>query len=140
MAEVFAGVVCGFALALIATPLGALTLVRARVGNETVARLMPEGSSLLAVSIILHGFGFLAFTAIGIVFGMMLNGLESSRPAGGLGSPNAAYTALTIGIVAIAVLPLAIVAPRRRVWLLSSGLVFATTFGWAMPWLATLGD
>lgn len=140
MAEVFAGMVCGFALALIATPLAALALVRARVSSETVARLTPEGSSLVAVSIILHGFAFLTFTAVGMVFGMLLNGLESSRPDSGLGSPNAAYTVLAIAIVAVAALPLAVVAPRWRVALLTSGLMLTATFGWAMPWLAAMGD
>lgn len=139
MAEVFAGVVCGYAVALVVTPLGAIALLRARAGSTTISRLMPEGTNLVALSIVLHMFVFLTFTAIGMVFGMLLNGLDSSSPASGLGSPNRAYTLLVLAIVAIAVLPLAIAVPRLRAPLLVSGVLFAGVFGWAMPQLATLG-
>jgi len=139
MAEVFAGVVCGYAVALVVTPLGAIALVRARTSSPLADRIAPEGTSLVALSIVLHMFVFLTFTAIGMVFGMLLNGLDSSSPASGLGSPNRAYTLLVLAIVAIAVLPLAIAVPRLRTPLLVSGVLFAGVFGWAMPHLATLG-
>ena len=139
MAEVFAGILCGYGLALLYTPLMAIALLRARTDSPTAARLMPEGTSLVAVSVVLHTFAFVAFTAIGMVFGMMLDGLESSSPAGGLGSPNHVYTSLALGIVAIAVLPLAVLSPRLRAPVLSSGLLFAGVFGWLMPYLSLLG-
>lgn len=139
MAEVFAGFVCGYALALAATPLIALALVRARVRSATVQRIMPEGSSLIAVSVIIHGFLFIALTAIGILLGIMLAGVEDSAPEGGLGSPNRVFTLLMLGTAAIAVLPLAAVLPRSRVALLVSGAVFAVVFAWIMPWLSLLG-
>jgi len=140
MAEVFAGILCGYALALLYTPLMAVALLRARTDSPTAARLMPEGTSLVAASVVLHTFAFVAFTAIGMVFGMMLNGIESSSPAGGLGSPNRVYTSLVLGIIAIAVLPLAGFVPRWRTPLLSSGLLFAGVFGWLMPYLSLLRD
>lgn len=140
MAEVFAGLVCGYALALAYTPMMAIALVRARVSNLTIARLMPEGTSLVAASIILHTFAFVAFTVIGMVFGIVLNGLESSSPAGGLGSPNRVYTAVALAIVAIALLPLAAYVPRWRMPLLASGLLFSGVFGWLMPYLSLLGE
>ena len=140
MAEAFAGIVCGYALALLYTPIGTLALVRARVNSPAVARLMPQGTSLVALSIILHTFAFFAFTAVGMIFGIILNGLESSSPAGGLGSPNRVFSALVLATVAIAVLPLAIAVARWRVGLTASGLLFAGVFGWAMPYLALLGD
>jgi hypothetical protein len=134
--ELLAGLVCGYALALAATPALALALVRARVSNETVRRLIPEGSSLVAVSIIIHTFALLAMAALGILLGIMLSGIEDSRPAGGLGSPNQIFTAFVIVTGAIAVLPLVIAVPRWRLPLLASGLIFVGTFGWAMPYLA----
>lgn len=139
MAEVFAGFVCGFALALLATPIAAIALVRARVSSPTLRQVVPEGSSLVAVSMILHGFAFLALTAVGMVLGMVLLGMEDRSPAGGLGSPNRAFTAFILALTAIAVAPLAIALPRLRAPLLAGGLVFALTFGWIMPWLSLLG-
>jgi hypothetical protein len=139
MAEVFAGFVCGYALALIATPVIAIALVRARATSPLVQRAMPEGSSLIAVSVILHGFLFILLTAVGLLLGMLLAGLEERSPAGGLGSPNRVLTAFIIATAAIAVLPLAVALPRARVALVASGIVFAVTFGWVMPYLALLG-
>ena len=136
MDEVLAGFVCGYALALAATPLVALALLRARVSSATVQRLIPEGASLVAVSIIIHTFALLAMTAIGILLGIVLSSMEDSRPAGGLGSPNQLFTAFVIVTGSIAVLPLAIAAPRRRLALLAGGLIFVATFGWAMPYLS----
>lgn len=138
MAEVFAGFVCGFALALVATPLAAIALVRARVSSPTLRQVVPEGTSLVAVSIILHGFAFLAFTAVGMVLGMILIGMEDRSPAGGLGSPNRAFTAFILALTVIAVGPLAIALTRLRAPLLAGGLVLAVTFGWLMPYLSLL--
>jgi hypothetical protein len=139
MAEVFAGVVCGFGLALVATPLAAIALVRARVSSPTLRQVVPEGTSLVAVSVILHGFAFLALTAAGMVLGMILLGMEDRIPAGGLGSPNRAFTAFILALTVIAVGPLAIAMPRLRAPLLAGGLVLAVTFGWLMPYLSLLG-
>jgi hypothetical protein len=65
--------------------------------------------------------------------------MEDSNPTGGLVSPNRAFTVVVLVMTAIAVGPLAIVLPRWRGGLLGSGLIFALTFGWAMPWLASIG-
>jgi hypothetical protein len=136
MAEVFAGAVCGYAIALAVTPLGMIALVRARasVFGDTI----PEGARLTVVAIVLHLFSFVVLSIIGIAFGLLLNGLESGRPDSGLGSPNMAFTLLVVAITAIAVVPLAAVSQRLRMPLLASGVLFAGVFGWAMPHLAAL--
>ncbi len=139
MAEVLAGLVCGFGLALIATPIMAIALLRASATNETVRRTVPEGTSLLAISVLLHFFAFLVLTAIGMLLGLALAGLESRSPDGGLGSPNGAYTALILISTAIAVAPLSIAAAGWRKPLLAGGLIFAGVFGWLMPYLSLLG-
>ncbi len=79
-------------------------------------------------------------TAIGIGLGIMLSGLESNHPAGGLGSPNAIFTSFVIAAVAIAMLPIGIAVPRWRLPLLVCGLVFVATFGWAMPYLSLVAN
>lgn len=139
MAEAFAGFVCGYGMALAVTPVAAIALVRARPGSEILARLMPEGSSLVAISVILHLFALLLLTAVGMLLGLMLAGIEESRPEGGLGSPNAVFTGFILATTAIAVVPLAVAAPRLRMPLLIGGLAFAGCFGWLMPYLSLWG-
>ena len=139
MAEVFAGFVCGYGLALLATPVAAVALLRARVASPLVRQMLPEGTSLIALSIILHTFAFLTLTALGILLGILLGGLENRSPAGGLGSPNRAFTGFILAATAIAVVPLALAAPRWRLPLLTGGLLFAGVFGWLMPYLSLWG-
>lgn len=139
MAEAFAGFLCGYALSIMATPGLALVLVRGRVNSAFIQRAMPEGTNVVALSIVLHTFLLLALTAIGMLLGLLLYGLENNRPDGGLGSPNRVYTIVILAIAAIAVLPLAVVLRRQRVALLAIGAVFVATFGWLMPYLSLLG-
>ena len=138
MAEIFSGIVCGYALALLVTPLAALAMTRMRVQSEWLRRIVPEETPLLAWSLVMHSFGFLVLTGIGTVFGLLLYGLEDSQPDGGLGSPNAVFTIVVIATSTIAVLPLAIVLARWRMPLLVGGLVIALTFGWIMPYLSLI--
>lgn len=139
MAEVLAGWVCGYALALVLTPIASIALVRARGSSALVQRAMPEGTPLIALSVVLHLFAILALTAVGLVLGMALGGIEDRSPEGGLGSPNGVFTGLILGIAAIAVLPMALAVPRARLPLLALGVTFAVVFGWIMPYLAELG-
>jgi hypothetical protein len=139
MAEVFSGIICGYALALIVTPIAAVALIRMRVHSDWLRRVVPEETPLLAWSLILHTFWFLVLTGIGMVLGLLLYGIEERRPAGGLGSPNAIFTLVVIATSAIAVLPMAVALRRWRAPLIAAGLVFAVTFGWIMPYLSLLG-
>jgi len=137
MAEVMAGFASGFALSLAATPIAAIAIVRARVTSPLMQRIVPEGTSLIAASILLQTFFMLTMTAIGILLGMLLAGLESSNPASGLGSPNRVFTAFVLIATAIAVLPLAVASAKLRVPLVIGGLIFVGTFAWFMPYLAS---
>ncbi len=139
MAEIFSGIVCGYALALLVTPVAAVALIRMRAKSEWLRRVVPEETPLLAWSLVMHSFLFLVLTGAGMVLGLLLHGMERRQPDGGLGSPNAAFTLVVIAIAAIAVLPLAVVTRRWRVPLIVAGLTFAATFGWIMPYLSLLG-
>ena len=139
MADVFAGFVVGYALALLAAPLGAITLIRSNDRTGLAQRIAPEGTSVVALSVVLHFAAMIVLTAIGLILGMALNGIDARRPEGGLGSPNLIYTAMVLALTAVIVIPtLALPALRRRA--LAGALIFAAAFGWAMPWLATLGS
>jgi hypothetical protein len=135
--EVLAGFVCGFGVALAVTPIAAVALVRARVTSPLLQQVVPQGTSLIAVSVILHTFAFLLFTALGMLLGLLLNGLEERSPAGGLGSPNQSFTAFILIATAIAIAPFVAIAPRWRAALLASALLFAGVFAWLVPYLAT---
>ena len=139
MAEVLAGFVCGYGLALALTPVAAVALARARVSSPLLRQVVPPGTSLVAASVILHTFAFLTLTALGVVLGLMLGGLEDRSPGGGLGSPNGAFTGLILAATAIAVGPLALAVPRLRLPLIVSGLVAAGVFGWLLPYLSLWG-
>ncbi len=132
-----AGFVCGFALSVLVTPIAAIAIVRARATSRLMSQVVPEGTSLIALAVVINLFAVLTLTAIGLLLGLLLAGIESSNPAGGLGSPNRIFTAFIIITTGIAVLPLSIASARLRMPLLASGLVFIATFAWFMPYLAS---
>ncbi|MBI5285903.1 MAG: hypothetical protein HY874_12515 [Chloroflexi bacterium] len=138
MAEVFAGFVVGYALAILAAPLGALALVRSNDRTGVAQRLAPPGTSVIALSVVIHFAAIIVLTALGLILGMALVGIEARRPEGGLGSPNLVYTLLVLALTAVAVIP-SFAVPAVRRFSIAAALVFAASFGWAMPWLATFG-
>ena len=138
MADVFAGFVVGYALALLAAPVGAIALVRSNDRTGLAQRVAPEGTSVVALSVVLHFAAMIVLTALGLILGMALNGIEARRPEGGIGSPNLVYTAMVLALTAVIVIPAFAVAAVRR-YALAAGVIFAAAFGWAMPWLASLG-
>jgi hypothetical protein len=135
MAEVFAGFVVGYALALALSPLAAISIVWSNDRTGFAQRFAPEGTNVVALAVVLHFAAMLLLTAVGMILGMALAGLEDRRPDAGLGSPNLVYTILTLALTAVIVVPtLALPAVRR--YSLVSAVIFALAFGWAMPWLA----
>ena len=139
MAEVFAGFVVGYALSLLAAPISAIALVRSNHRTGLAQRVAPEGTSVVALSVVLHFAAMIVLTGVGLVLGMALGGIDARRPDGGLGSPNLVYTLLVVALTAVIVIP-ALAVPAARRYAVIGGAMFAATFGWAMPWLATLGS
>ena len=138
MAQVFAGFVVGYALALLAAPLGAIALVRSNGRTGFAQRVVPPGAGVIALSVVLHIAAMLVLTCLGLILGMALGGIDARRPEGGLGSPNLAYTLLVLALTAVIVVP-TFAVPAIRKYALIGALIFVAAFGWAMPWLATLG-
>jgi hypothetical protein len=138
VAEVFAGFVIGYALAILFAALGALALVRSNDRTGIAQRLAPPGTSVIALSVVIHFAAIIVLTALGLILGMALAGIEARRPEGGLGSPNLVYTLLVLALTAVVVIPSFAVPAVRRLSV-AAALVFAASFGWAMPWLATFG-
>jgi len=139
MAEVFAGFVCGYAVALLFTPLVALTIVNARSRIPYLAKAIAPNISAVALTVPISLFAFLIWTAIGMVLGLLYRGAEQNIPQGGLGSPNLLYTALVVSFGTSALMLIAL-ALRRLPWQVAvMGLAFVGGFGWAMPYLARAG-
>jgi hypothetical protein len=139
VSQVFAGFVVGFAISLAVSPLGAWLLISSNDRSGFAQRMAPPGTNFVALSVVLHLVAVLTLTAVGMLLGLVLLGLEDRRPAGGLGSPNVAYTSIVVALTAVVVIPLFVVPMIRR-YALMGAAVFAVLFGWAMPWLAALGQ
>lgn len=137
MPEVFAGFVVGYAVSLIIAPGAAILLIRSNTRTGFAQRMAPPGTNVVALSMVLHLVAVLVFTAIGMIFGMALAGIDDRRPDGGLGSPNIVFTFLVVATTAVFVIPL-LLLPTMRKHAIAGAVVFAALFGWAMPWLATL--
>lgn len=138
MAEVLAGFICGFVLSLISTPLLAIWLVRSRENIAFVQRAL-RGVPVLLVSIPAANIAFLLWTALGIVFGMMLILMERATSQGGLGSPNLLFTLIILVIALIIFLPPFLLLPSARRLVLFLAVCFIGLFGWATPYLAQIG-
>jgi len=137
VAEVFAGFMVGYAIALFIAPLGAILIVRSNDRTGFAQRVAPPGTSVVALSVVIHLMAVIVFTAIGLVLGMALAGLNDRRPADGLGSPNLVYTTMVLALTVILAVP-AFAIPALRRTALVAAVVFAVSFGWAVPWLASL--
>jgi hypothetical protein len=138
MAQVFAGFVVGYALALVLGPAAAITIVANNRRTGFAQRIAPPGTNVIALSVVLHVAGIIVLTMVGLVLGMVLAGLDARRPEEGLGSPNLAYTLIVVALTAVLVIP-ALAVPAVRRWVAVAGVVFVLCFGWALPWLAELG-
>jgi hypothetical protein len=127
-----AGLIAGAAVAFGTT---AIALV-AIAGDERWVRRPPN----LRVSLPLLGVVFvnammLAWTALGLVLGAALLRVEDGRPAGGLGSPNAAFT-LAVGGSVLVALALGTFVRGKVTWpMAATAALAAGAYGWLLPWL-----
>ncbi|HLF79838.1 MAG TPA: hypothetical protein VJB57_20335 [Dehalococcoidia bacterium] len=134
MAEVFAGFVAGYALALISTPLIAFGLVRLRGSSPLLARVLPEGVTAVPLAVLIHMALFFFWTALGMLLGLLLLGMRDSD--GALGSLNAPYTLFVAGLTLALVAPIAAILRPLRSATLVGGVLVVLIFGWLMPYLA----
>ena len=134
MEEVFAGFIVGFAYSIIVAPFVAVGIVRSSRETGLADRFALGQTNAGLLAIVLQMFLFFVLTAVGMVLGLALAGIEDRRPASGLGSPNAAYTLLVLALTAVVFTP-PLIFPWRG-YAIAFALVFAGLFGWVVPWLA----
>lgn len=140
MAEVFAGFISGFVLALISTPVLAVWLVRSRESSDFIARALPEGTSPLIISVPAANFAFLLWTALGIVLGMVLIAVDERTSRGGLGSENLLFTLIVLLSAVVFFLPPLVLLRRARRIVALHAVCFVALFGWLTPYLAQLNS
>lgn len=139
MSEVLAGLICGYALALVSTPLVAVALLGMRSRVRFLSIAVPERTPVVALTVVLLWFTFLLWTAVGMVFGLVLAGFNDRMPEGGLGSPNLAFTLFVVFWALVAFAPVAMLLRPARRHVLAAAVAVAGVFGWLMPHLAGWG-
>jgi hypothetical protein len=134
VAQVFAGFVAGYGLALISTPLFSIFLLRLRAGSATVARILPPDVPVVGVSVLLHGALVLFWTGVGLVLGIILFAMRDAD--GAVGSLNGPFTLLVASLVLAVAAPLVALAAALRQIVIISALLALLIYGWLMPYLA----
>ena len=140
MAEVFAGFICGFVLALISTPVLVVWLVQSREASAFIARALPKGTSLFILTVPAANVAFLLWTALGIVLGMLLIAVDERTSRGGLGSENLLFTLIVLLSAVVFFLPPLVLLRRARRIVALHAVCFVALFGWLTPYLAQLNS
>lgn len=135
MAEVFAGFVSGYLVALISTPLLAMLLLRLRASDGFLARLLPEGVGAVSLGMILHGGLFIYWTGLGMVLGLVLMAMPDGQ--GGFGSLSLPFTLMVFSLVVGFFAPVIIVMRPARLFAGVCAVSVLLIFGWLMPHMAT---
>jgi hypothetical protein len=134
VAQVFAGFVAGYGLALLTTPILAYLMFRVRSSSEVLMRMFPSDAPMVAVAMLIHGALTFALTALGIVLGLVLLAMEDAD--GAVGSLNWPFTLFVAAMTLAGVAPIfALLRPFRRA-IVGYSLLFVAGFGWLMPYLA----
>lgn len=136
MWEVFAGFVCGFALALITTPVLTVWLVSSRNALPFIARALPRGVPTLLITVPAANIAFLFWTGLGIIMGLLLKGANDAAPQGALGSPNGVYSVAVAALAVVLFLPPIVIARPLRPLLILFAALFIVAYGWVTPLLA----
>jgi hypothetical protein len=135
--QVFAGLVCGYLLAFAGAPALAIGLTRLRTSSALLQRLMPVGTPVVSLVVLLHGGLIMACTGTGILLGLLLLAMKDAGEA--LGSPNIAFTLFVFGGTVAVFAPFAFVLARFRAQVVAAALVVLVVFGWLMPYVAQWG-
>ena len=134
MAEVFAGFVAGYGLALITTPILAWMMFRVRASSELLTRMFPREAPLVAVAMLLHGMLTFALTLLGLILGLVLLAMKDAD--GALGSLNWPFTLFVAALTLAGVAPIFAIFWPFRIAIAAYTALFVVVFGWLMPYLA----
>lgn len=133
---VLAGFILGYGAGIVFTGVAAVMLVRLRGRYVFLERAIAPNLTPWHVAVPLSLVTFLAWTMIGSLFGLLLDGLESSAPQGGLASPNVLYTSVILATGVMLGAPLIVLARPFRVHFIIATIAYVGVFGWGLPHLA----
>lgn len=136
MGAVIAGWGAGYFMAIVSTVAVAYLLTKFDT-RALFSAVIDPGVPRALIAVPYFVGATLTWTFIGLSIGSIYEVAGFAEGPGGLGSPHLGFT---LGICALAAMPVPILsAIAWRFWWvwLSMSAVFAGTFGWAMPWLAT---
>lgn len=128
-----AGLIAGSAAAFATTAVALRAIVRS---EQWRARAAGTAVPLPLVGVVLVNGLMLAWTAPGLLLGAAYLRVESTHPAGGLGSPNRLFTLLIAGAVLGALLVWSYLRGRLTPAMAFTGAVALAAFGWLLPLLA----
>jgi hypothetical protein len=139
VAEVFAGFLMGYAYSLLFTAIVAVMIINARSRVPYLAKAIAPNISPVMLAVPVSILGFLGWTMVGMILGLLYRGSLDTLEGGGLGSPNWPFT-LGVLLAGGGFLVLVLYAWRRLPWqALLLAAAFVALFGWAMPHLASAG-
>lgn len=133
MQALVAGLIAGTAGGMATT---AIMLVAISRDARWIALVPNLRVSLPLLGVVIVNGMMLAWTAIGLVLGALYLRAESTRPDGGLGSPNLVFTLLVAGAVAVAYLAATYVRGRATWPTAATAATAVVTLGWLLPALA----
>ena len=134
MAQVFAGFVAGYGLALITTPLLAWVMFRVRASSDLLLRMFPREAPLVAVAMLLHGALTFVLTMLGLILGLVLLAMKDAD--GAAGSLNWPFSLFVAALALAGVAPIFALLRPLRPAIAAYTLVFVVVYGWLMPYLA----
>ena len=140
MAAVFAGFVIGYAYSLLFTAFASVMLVGARSRVPYLAKAIAPNINAVMLAVPVSIVAFLGWTLLGLILGLLYKGATDNLAGEGLGSPNWPFT-LGVLLTGAAFLAVVAYAWRRLPWqVLVLTAAFVGLFGWAMPYLAEVGE
>lgn len=133
MADVFAGIACGFLLGgTSVVGLALVILYNPALFNGVLPKGLTPTALMLALALALP----IAWGILGILFGLAYRAISQKAPDPGLGSPNLMFTVIILILFVIGSLPLALLRIKGWWALLALNIAFAGIFAWLLPYMA----
>jgi hypothetical protein len=134
--DLIAGVASGLMVSSLVLGVGAVAAIRFNRELNQLGQRLPGGVSPLWVYLLVTAVIPPTGAALGALFGVALSVLNQMLPGAGAGSPNLAFSLVTILFWTPLVLGAFIFGRRVRWEVASVGLILVVGFGWLLPWMA----
>ncbi|MBE0480541.1 MAG: hypothetical protein IBX68_06135 [Dehalococcoidia bacterium] len=134
--DILSGIVTGLAMSTVFLGIIIYAFISTRNLYDRLAARLPASLSPMAFMVLVLVTIPVVWGILGALIGFLYAEIREALPGEGLGSPNAAYTLIILGVVATLMLLVLIVRRRNAIISLTTCLLFAGIFGWILPLLA----